>query len=312
MTAPGSHPGAFGPPEWGLSLTVAATWGSTFMLVALALKDLRPGVLALVRVVVAVGIMVVLRDARRPVAREDWPRIAVLGVVWVAIPLLLVPYALLLITSSVAAMVNSAGPLATTLIAAVMLRRRPRALHCLGFLVALAGLVLLSYRPGGEGSADPAGVALVLGAVACYALGSNLAVPLQQRYGAFPLLLRAQAVAAVALVPFAVADVSASRYGVGSLLAAAGVGAVGSSAAFLALSTLLGRVGASRGAVAIYLVPCVATALGVVVLDEEVPGIALAGLALVLAGAGLVSRRDTAASELPPLTRERSGSRAGS
>jgi drug/metabolite transporter (DMT)-like permease len=292
MTARGSHLEAFGLTEWWLVATVACTWGSTFMLVEIAVRDLRPGVLALVRVIVAVAIMAFLPDARRPVRREDWGRVTVLGVIWVAVPLILVPFAQLLIDSSLAAMVNSAGPLATTLVAAFMLRRMPRALHVLGFVVALLGLGLLSTRPAEDGTTSLTGIGLVLGAVLCYAIGSNLAVPLQQRYGAAPLLLRTQFVAALVLAPFAAHGAADSSFTLVAMLAAVGIGALGSSAAFLALSTLLGRVGAPRAAVALYLVPCVATLLGVLVLGESVSGGALAGLALVLVGAALVSRRE--------------------
>ena len=57
------------------------------------------------------------------------------------------------------------------------------------------------------------------------------------------------------------------------------------------MTTLVGRVGAARGAVAIYFVPIVAIALGVVFLDERVSPLAILGTLLVLTGAWLTSRR---------------------
>ena len=53
-------------------------------------------------------------------------------------------------------------------------------------------------------------------------------------------------------------------------------------------------MGATRGAFAIYLVPVVAMVLGAVFLDEEIFAISIVGIALVLTGAFLASRKDTA------------------
>ena len=62
--------------------------------------------------------------------------------------------------------------------------------------------------------------------------------------------------------------------------------------AFLAMSTLVGRVGASRGSVTIYFVPVVAIVMGVVVRDETIAIVSLLGTALVLLGAYLTSRAE--------------------
>ena len=57
------------------------------------------------------------------------------------------------------------------------------------------------------------------------------------------------------------------------------------------MTTLVGRVGGPRGAVAAYFIPVVAITLGVVFLGERVAASALAGTALVVGGAWLTSRR---------------------
>jgi drug/metabolite transporter (DMT)-like permease len=58
------------------------------------------------------------------------------------------------------------------------------------------------------------------------------------------------------------------------------------------MASLVGRVGATRGSVAIYFLPVVAIGLGVAFRDETVAAISLAGTGLVLAGAYLTSRRE--------------------
>jgi drug/metabolite transporter (DMT)-like permease len=58
------------------------------------------------------------------------------------------------------------------------------------------------------------------------------------------------------------------------------------------MAVLVGRAGATRGAVAIYFIPVVALILGVTVRGESVSLLALAGVPLVLVGAFLASRRE--------------------
>ena len=58
------------------------------------------------------------------------------------------------------------------------------------------------------------------------------------------------------------------------------------------MTTLVGRVGASRGSIAIYFIPVVAILLGVFVLGEPLAPSAVAGTGLVLGGAWLGSRAE--------------------
>ena len=86
-----------------------------------------------------------------------------------------------------------------------------------------------------------------------YGFALNLAVPLQQRYGAPAVMCRALGVAAVATAPFGLAGLADSRWDTGPVLAVTVLGVVGTGAAFVIMAALVGRVGATRGGVAIYL-----------------------------------------------------------
>ncbi len=86
-----------------------------------------------------------------------------------------------------------------------------------------------------------------------YGFALNLAVPLQQRYGAPAVMCRALGVAAVATAPFGLAGLTDSRWDTGPVLAVTVLGVVGTGAAFVIMAALVGRVGATRGGVAIYL-----------------------------------------------------------
>jgi drug/metabolite transporter (DMT)-like permease len=291
-TAPGTRAEAFGPVEWSLLAFIGLMWGSSFIFTAEGLEAFEPALVTFLRIALGTATVALARRSRRPVSREDWGRIAVLGIVWMAVPLLLFPIAQQWISSSLAGMLNGAMPLFAALTAAILLRRAPRSVQIVGLVLGFSGVAAISWPAVRGASVTALGAALVVLATVFYGIAANMAVPLQQKYGALPVILRAQLVALVATLPFGLAALPGSTFRWSSALAMIPLGAGGTGLAFLAMATLVGRAGATRGAVAIYFIPVVATILGVVVRDESVELIQLAGLGLVLVSAWLVSRRD--------------------
>lgn len=292
QTSPGTLSDAFGLTEWGLLTGVAAIWGSSFLFIAIGLEDFAPGVVTLARVTLGALALGLAPRARTPVERDDWPRIALLGMTWVAVPLSLFPIAQQWIDSSVAGMINGAVPIATALWSTVLLRRHPGRIQLLGIALGFAGVVAIFLPELGGSSATALGAGLVVLAIVLYGLSANMVVPLQQRYGALPVLLRAQLVALVVVVPIGAWQVPASSFSWRSALAMVPLGMLSTGLAFVWMATLVGRVGGPRGAVAIYFVPVVAVVLGVVALGEQVAPLAVVGTALVLVGAWFTSRRE--------------------
>jgi drug/metabolite transporter (DMT)-like permease len=292
-TAPGTRPEAFGPAEWGLLASVALMWGSSFLWIAIGLEAFRPALIALVRIALGATALSLFPRSRAPVAREDWPRIVLLALVWTAIPLLLFPIAQDMgVSSSAAGMINGAVPLFAALFAAILLRRLPGRIQIAGLVAGFAGVAVISVASAGDGSGSALGTVLALLATVLYGLAANITVPLQQRYGALPVIFRSLLVALVVVLPFGVAGIPGSRWAWPSALAMLVLGVFGTGLAYVASSTLLGRAGSTRGPVQIYFIPVVALALGVGVRGEEVQPIALAGIGLVLVGAWLTSRRE--------------------
>lgn len=288
----GTRTDAFGALEWALLAGISLVWGSSFFLIDIALESLRPGVIAAGRILLGALALALVPAARRSIDREDLPRAAFLGVIWMGIPLSLFPIAQLWIDSSVAGMLNGAMPLATAAWATLMFRRTPGAFQVAGLLVGFCGIVGISWAQLQGSRATVLGTVLVLTAITLYGLAANIAVPLQQRYGALPVLLRAQLAALVVVIPFGVFHLPGSAWSAEAALALVPLGALGTGIAFVLMTTLVGRVGGPRGSVAIYFVPLVAMALGVFLLDETIARSALFGSALVITGAWLTSRKD--------------------
>jgi len=189
-------------------------------------------------------------------------------------------------------MLTAAVPIWTALVATILLRRLPGRALAVGLLVGFGGVLVLSWPSVRNADASALGVLLVILATASYGVAGNLAVPLQQRYGALPVLARAQLVALVLVLPYAVVGAPSSSFGVGSLAAVIALGALGTGLAFVAGATLMGRVGATRGSVLAYVMPVVAIALGVTFRDDSFDAYGAVGIVLVLAGAYLASRAE--------------------
>jgi drug/metabolite transporter (DMT)-like permease len=291
-TAHGTSVHAYTLEDWGILAVIAVIWGSSFLFMEIGLRSFAPGVVTLARIGLGTATLVLFRQARQPVDREDWGRIALLGTVWMAIPLTLFPIAQQWIASSVAGMINGAMPIFAAAWAAYLLRRLPGWRQMLGIAIGFAGIVLV-FLPELQASADTAiGALVALFAVTFYGLATNLAVPLQQKYGSPPVVLRAQLVALLLVLPLGLWELGDSTWSWEAALAMVPLGALGTGAAIVLMATLAGRVGATRASIAIYFLPLVAVALGIVVLGETVAPIALAGVVLVLAGAWIASRRE--------------------
>lgn len=279
----------FATSDWLMLAGVSLTWGASFLFIDVGLEHFAPVLVAFGRVAFGALTLSLLPGVRRPVPRSEWPLIVAMAVTWMAIPFTCFAIAQQWIDSSLAGMINAATPLFVALVAAAAVQQLPSRLQAIGLIVGFSGVVAVSLPSIGEGS-SALGIALVLLAALLYGFAFNIAAPLQRRHGALPVIWRAQLVAVVLMLPFAVVGATQSTFGWDSLLAVFALGALGTALAFYWFTTLMGRVGSTRGSVAIYLVPIVAILLGAALLDETIHAAAVLGTALVLAGAYITSR----------------------
>jgi drug/metabolite transporter (DMT)-like permease len=279
----------FATRDWLMLAGVSLTWGASFLFIDVGLEHFAPALVAFGRVAFGALTLSALPGVRQPVPRSEWPLIGAMAVTWMAIPFTCFAIAQQWIDSSLAGMINAATPLFVALVAAGAVRQLPTRMQATGLVIGFTGVVAVSLPSIGEGS-SALGVALVLLAALLYGFAFNIAAPLQRRYGALPVIWRAQLVAVVLMLPFAIVGATQSSFGWDSLVAVAALGSLGTALAFFWFTTLIGRVGSTRGSVAIYLVPIVAILLGAGLLDETIHAAALLGTVLVLAGAYITSR----------------------
>jgi drug/metabolite transporter (DMT)-like permease len=283
----------FAPADWGLFLSVAVIWGASFLFIDIGLDALPPGVITLMRVGLGALALAVLPLPRRHtrIRPEDRVRLVAVSVVWVAVPFTLFPIAEQHITSAVAGLLNGGTPIFAAIFAMLLMRQPTRGAQLLGIAVGFVGVVLVSLPSIGEGSSEAFGVVLVVLATVCYGFAVTIAGPLQQRYGSVNLMAKVLALATIWTAPYGLWQIGDARWEIGPTAAVVVLGVVGTGVAFALMGTLVGRVGSTRASFITYLIPVVALGLGVAFRGDNVVALEVLGVAFVIGGALLASRR---------------------
>jgi len=293
VTAAGTRPEAYGPLDWSLLAATSLIWGASFLFIAEGLESIEPGTIAWGRLVLGVAALAPLRAARRRIDKADWPPIIAVAVMGVGMPALFFALAEQWVPSAVAGMLVSATPLMTVLVGVALTHTLPSRVQRVGVLVGLVGVILLS-APDIRGAGSSAlGIGLVIVAVFGYGFSNQLYPPLTHRHGALATMFWAQLVAAVLLAPLGIAGLPDSSFSWVPVLSVVALGVLGTGWARVMHLTLVGRVGANRGTIAGYLIPVVALVLGVVLRDEVVAPVQVAGVLVALSGGWLLSRKES-------------------
>src|SRR5262245_2824416 len=179
-------------------------WGASFLFIAEGLQAVAPMGVTVVRIALGFAALSFVPAARRPILREDRVKTVALGVLWLAFPLSMFPFAEQHVSSALAGMLNGATPIFAALVASLLARQAPARRVGVGLAVGFAGAVLMAL-PGLSGldamRGQAPGVLMILAALVSYAFAYSLARPLQQRNGSLPVVWRALGWAFVLTLP---------------------------------------------------------------------------------------------------------------
>ncbi len=279
------------PADWLLLAGPGLIWGASFLFIAEGLSALAPNGITFLRILIGFLTLALIKAARRPVPREAWRPIAWVGLLWMAFPLSMFPFAEQRISSALTGMLNGANPIFVVMVASFLAREWPSRKVSLGLVVGMTGAVLIALPGLDDGRSSVTGILLVLAALASYGIALNLARPLQQSYGGLPVIFRALGVALVLTAPLGLPDLLHARWTMRAALSMLALGALGTALAQVMMAKAAGLFGASTASGTTFLIPVVALALGVIVRDEAVSMVSVLGCAICLAGAWLISRR---------------------
>ena len=276
--------------DWLLMCTAAGIWGSSFLFMEVALEAEPPGLAAGLRPGRGLCFLPLVPSARRPVDAADRPAIALLGILWMALPLSLFPLAQTWIDSSVTGMLNSGMPVMTLVAGAVLFGVSTHRVQVAGVVVGILGMLMIGLSTASMGDTGAVGVVLVVLAVSCYGVAANIAGPLQRRYGSPAVLIRVLGVAAVATTPWGLFGLARSSFTWSAAAANVAVGVGGTGIAYVAAATLLGRVGPVRMSAVTYGLRVGAAGRGGGGRGEVLGRWEVAGAVVRVAGAWLTTR----------------------
>jgi len=268
---------------------LAAIWGSSFLFIVIALRDLAPSTLILLRMAsgaLALAVYVRLAGHRLSLLRPyAWP-LALLAVINTAVPFFLIAWGQQYIDSGLAAIFNASAPLFTALFALPIDRtQRVTGARLAGVVLAFTGVVLLVGFELSSGERAVAGGLAIVAAAACYGVGGLYAG--RRFVGLPPSLVALGSLAWATLFVLPVGAAQASMLGWESALSVLYLGVAATGVAYLLYFGLIAGAGASKAVLVTYLVPSIALVYGAVFLEETVTAVSLAGLALVLMGVAL-------------------------
>ena len=294
---------------WAELGLLSLMWGSTFLLMKLAVPTVPAFAMSAVRGLLAAAILwivvKVVRSESYTHTPTGWTAPIVLGTLSGWLPNVLTAWALLRLDSSVAGMLSAASPIFVVILAHFFLTaERLLPIQIVGVVIGFFGVALIiGIDPGSLDGDHLAGQLAMIAVAASYAAGTVYA----RRIGpqdAPRLAQRQQLVAGSVALVAAVFFEQAWEVRPEPIAWAAIVGlAIWASAIPIWLYfRMLAHTRAVTVSLVAYLVPAVAVVLGAVVLGERLDPRAAAGLLIVLGGVYVTTRRPRARAAPPVST----------
>ncbi len=280
---------------------VGSIYGSNMVIARFSLGQYAPLTLVALRLTIAAlvycGIYLLSPSRKFPRDKNLWIKSAISGLLSTVIPLSGFIAAMQYISSGLTGLLDTLVPVFVIVLAHFVVDEKMSWQKGLGTLIAFLGTAFLWFR--GEsglaeiGRADWRGYAFALFAVLSAASGILYARYYLAKEDTIDVSAMRMICAALIIIPlsllvhgFDLSKVNAVGYGALIYLSL-----IGTLLAFLLDLYIVQKFGATAGSQVIYVIPCAAILLGMVVLGEKVTPAMLFGLILIFIGIVLINRR---------------------
>ncbi|NWG91373.1 MAG: DMT family transporter [Parvularculaceae bacterium] len=317
MSPPPQHragPAEASPIDWMLLAALTAIGGSSFTFIHAAIETVPPALVAIGRLWIAAGALILVMKARRQnfpplLVRTNgrsrlnmiWRWMIAIGIVGYSIPFLIFPWAQQYVESGLAGVYMAFMPLWTLALAYFFADEKLTPAKVAGFLLGFAGVLIL-LGPAAISGVKTSGFlaqAGLLVATLCYAVSVVLT---RRAPGASAAVLSAGVVgmgAVFATPAFFFSTFEPSQWSPESVASVIVLGLGPTALAGIIIFTVVARAGASFMALANYLTPIVAVFLGAILFHERLDFGVFAALALILAGVAISQRRPRPSARAP-------------
>ena len=278
---------------------LALIWGASFLFIKVAVHDMSPTALVLIRSLSGcIALALIVRAMGRPLLGDGWKGrlvpFAILAITGGLLPWAAIAWGEERISSGLASILNSTTPLwAAVLVYWLIPSDRPSALNYAGVLIGLAGVVILvvpDLRAKGLGG-NVIGAAAVVLASLSYAVSALYQRRKLRGVSVYEVSLGQLAATAILAVPIAAPSLPSVHVAAPSLAAVIALGVGGSGVAYLLYYYILNTLGPVRATGVTLLVPITAVFWGAILLHEQVTLPIIAGMVVILTGVVLTNLR---------------------
>lgn len=284
--------------DWAILLLLSVLWGGSFFFLEVALRELPPITVMLLRVglgALPLIAFLTLRGEQLPVSPRIWGMFLILGLLNNALPFVLYAYAQLSIESGLASILNATTPLWGVLVAHLFTRdERATPGKVAGVLLGFGGvgaMIGAGANLGGEALA----IVMCLGATLAYALAAVYARRFRP-LGIPPLTVATGQLigATLLLLPFSLfveRPWTMVMPGPETWWSIIGFALICTSFAYWLYFRLLETAGATNALLVTFLIPVTAILLGALVLGETLEPRHYFGMTLIALGLAAIDGR---------------------
>ena len=279
---------------WVLFILASVIWGVPYLFIKIAVDGgLSPAFVAWSRIVLAGALLLPVAIHRKAFVGLRERAGAVIGYAAseIAFPFVLIAIGEQYVTSSLTAILVATMPLMVALLSLRLVPgERLTAGRCIGLLIGFAGVIaLLGFDVAGRPT-ELLGAAFVLLATLGYAIAPIIVSRILSDLDPLGPVTASLVLAALALLPAAIATWPADVPGPSAVWAILVLGVVCTALGLIVFFRLIAVAGPGRASVITYINPLVAVLVGVGVLAESLGAVSIVGLLLILAGSYISTR----------------------
>lgn len=273
-------------------LILASLFGSSFIYLKIAVPSLGPIFLIECRVIIAalflIGYAFLIKQ--KVDIKSLWKEFLILGAINAVIPFVLIAYAELYISASLASIINSTTPLFSAVISILWLKESKNNRMFYGIIIGCIGvLILVGWSPITMQAEVIASIVAICLAAIFYAIGGVYSKITFHNIKSLELAIGQHLGASVVLFPFALFNLPNRLPNLTVTLSVLGLAVLSTGIAYLLYFYLIKSVGPTRTVSVTLLVPIFGIIWGSIFLNENIHLSTYLGLAVIMTSIFFVS-----------------------
>jgi drug/metabolite transporter (DMT)-like permease len=270
-------------------IITTSLWGSLYIVQKIALADIPPVTMAMLRYIVATltfSILLLIKRKKITFLKEDRGTIFFIGVVGYFISICAQIMGTRYGSASLASLINSLNPVFISVFAALYLKERAGVIRIFSILLALAGVYCIVA--GDHGAGLKLGVIFSFISVTLWSMSSVAVKKIAGKYDPFVITAAGIWIATLLSIPASILELSHTEhydlFSVRSILCILYLGSIGTALPHLLWNVSLSRLDAGICSLFYPVQPIVSALLGALILHEKMGLSFFAGAALVISG----------------------------